>query len=286
MGRSKLPATIRQRRLGAELRRMRERAELTTVKAGDMTGQSQSRVSSIESGGYAVSADRVRSMARTYSCSDEVLIEALAALTGGRAKGWWDEYLGILPQAMLDLAELEHFATHMRVASVIHLPGLLQTREHAHTVISDVVPPLAPYEVEHRVSHRIKRQVVLYGDQPTRFTAIIHEAALRMGFGGPIVARKQLEHLIAMSERDNITVLIIPFGTGTFPNSGQSILYLGGAVPHLDTVQLDTDHGSEFLDTQPQLAKYRTVLDRMEALALKPTASRDLINRIARSISD
>ncbi|MFJ2832000.1 Scr1 family TA system antitoxin-like transcriptional regulator [Streptomyces sp. NPDC087263] len=50
------------------------------------------------------------------------------------------------------------------------------------------------------------------------------------------------------------------------------------------TVQLDTHHGCDFLDAQAQLAKYRTVLDRMEALALKPAPSRDLINTVIRSL--
>jgi hypothetical protein len=113
---------------------------------------------------------------------------------------------------------------------------------------------------------------------------VIHEAALRMGFGGPAVARGQLEHLLAMSERDHITVLVIPFGSGALPSSGHGIVYLEGSVPQLGTVLLDTDHGSLFLDAPPQLTKYRTVLDRMEACALTEKNSRDLIRRIAQSL--
>ncbi|WP_055548425.1 helix-turn-helix transcriptional regulator [Streptomyces sp. NBRC 110028] len=284
MARTKLPPTIRQRRLGAELRRLRERADLNATQAGALLGSSQSRVSSIESGAYAVSADRVRAMARAYGCTDPALIEALAGMTGGRTRGWWDEYRDILPPSMLDMAELEHHAQAMRVASVIHMPGVLQTREHAHAIISAVEPPLAPHEIEHRVSHRIKRQAVLYGEQPIPLTATIHEAALRMEFGGERVARAQLEYLLAMSEKEHITLLVIPFGAGAFPNSGQGIIYLCGEVPTLDTVQLDTDHGSEYLDTPPQLTRYRSTLDRMEALALKPAKSRDMIHRIAQSL--
>jgi hypothetical protein len=37
------------------------------------------------------------------------------------------------------------------------------------------------------------------------------------------------------------------------------------------------------LDAEAQLEKYRQVLDRMEANALKPDESRDLIHRIAQS---
>lgn len=137
---------------------------------------------------------------------------------------------------------------------------------------------LTPPEIEHRVSYRIKRQAVLYGENPTPLTAIVHEAALRMGFGGSEVARAQLHSLLAMSEREHITVLVIPFGVGAFSGSGQNIHYMA------DTVPLDSEQGAEFLDTPPQLAKYQTLLDRMEGCSLKPAASRVLIRRIAEDI--
>ncbi|GAA1178487.1 helix-turn-helix transcriptional regulator [Streptomyces hebeiensis] len=284
MARKNLPPSARQRRLGTELRRLREQADLSVTRAAALLGFSQPQVSSIETGRFAVSADRVRAMARSYTCADEAHIDALAEMTGGRTRGWWEEYREILPPDTLDLAELEHHATALRTAAVIHLPGLLQTRPHAHAVISDVVPALSPPDVEHRVSYRIKRQAVLHGEEPTPLTAIVHEAALHMGFGGPDVARAQLKNLLDMSEREHITLLVIPFGAGTFPSSGQGIHYMSGTAPALDTVQLDTDHGSAFLDTQPQLAKYRTILDRMEGCSLEPAKSRDLIRRIAADI--
>ncbi|MFF3988895.1 Scr1 family TA system antitoxin-like transcriptional regulator [Streptomyces sp. NPDC001797] len=48
--------------------------------------------------------------------------------------------------------------------------------------------------------------------------------------------------------------------------------------------QLDTHHGCEFLDGEAQLRKYRSVVDHMEACALTPQASRDLIHRIAQEL--
>ncbi|MDB1087979.1 helix-turn-helix transcriptional regulator [Streptomyces sp. ACA25] len=278
-----VPPTVRQRRLGTELRRLREKAELTATQAGAMLGGNQARISNTEAGRYAVSAERVRAMAHAYECSDQQLIEALVRMTGGRTRGWWEDYRDILPAGWLDLPELEHHAKAIRIGSVIHMPGLLQTRDHARAVFDEGVPPLTPPEVEHRVSHRIKRQTVIYSAQPTPLTAIVHEAALRMGFGGPAVARAQLEHLLVMSEREHITLLVIPFGAGAFPSSGHGIVYFDAEVPSLGTVQLDTDHGSMFVDTEPQLVKYRTVLDRMEACALPPSESRDLIERIAQT---
>ncbi|GAA1408415.1 helix-turn-helix transcriptional regulator [Kitasatospora putterlickiae] len=280
---SKVPPSIRQRRLGAELRRLREQAGLSVTRAGELHGTQQSRISNIESGGYPVSADRVRALARLYECADDALIEALTGMTGGRTRGWWEEYREILPAGALDLAELEHHATSMRIASAIHIPGLLQTAEHARALFRDVVPPLSPPEVEHLVSHRIKRQTVLYREQPIPLSAVVHEAALRIGFGGSEVAREQLEFLLTASEYPHIELRVIPFGTGSYPSSGAGIVYFVAEVARLDCVQVDGDR-SEFIDTEPQLIKYRAVMDRLEASALQSNQSRDLIRRIAQSI--
>ncbi|MEU9342811.1 helix-turn-helix transcriptional regulator [Streptomyces sp. NPDC048278] len=276
--------TLRQQRLGAELRKLREHSGLTSTAAAGLLGLKQAQISNIESGRYAVSADRVRSIARTYSCANPALVEALAAMTGGRKRGWWGEYRDHLPAGFIDLAELEHYATELRVALAIHVPALLQTTDHARALFRTVFPPLRQYEIEHRLTHRIKRQGILHGEDPTPYTATIHEAALRMGFGGRDVAAAQLKHLVAMSELAHITVRVIPFGEASFHGTGQGIDYVAGAVPQLDTVQLDTHHGCEFLDGEAQLTKYRSVVDHMEASGLSPQASRDLIHRITQEL--
>ncbi|MBJ6616350.1 helix-turn-helix transcriptional regulator [Streptomyces sp. I4(2020)] len=274
--------TLRQRRLGAELRKLRERAGLTATGAGELLGVNQARISMIETGRTPVSADRIHSMAHAYACPDAALVDALAAMTGRRSRGWWEEYREHLPVGLIDLAELEHHAAALRVALVVHIPALLQTTEHARALFCEAVPPLRQYEIEHRVTHRIKRQGILHRENPPPYTAVIHESALHMGYGGSTTVRAQLRHLLDMSELEHVTVRIIPFGKGSFPGTGQSIDYLLGPVPQLDTVQLDTHHGCEFLDAETQLNKYRSVLDRMESNALEPVESRNLIHRLAK----
>ncbi|MFC5724361.1 helix-turn-helix domain-containing protein [Streptomyces gamaensis] len=276
--------TVRRRRLGAELRRLRERADLSATEAGVRFGITQSRISNIEAGRYGVSADRVRALARTYNCSDHVLIEALAAMTGERRQGWWEDYREVLPADLIDLTELEHHATAIRVGQVINIPGLLQTVDYARAIFSDAVPPLLAHEAEHRLSHRIKRQAILYRDNPPPYTAIIHEAALRMQFGGIDTAKAQLHHLVEVSERDSVTVVVIPFEGTSFPSVGHGIDYLYGPVTQLDTAILDTAQSGAAIDAAAQLEVCRLVLDRMESVALKPGPSRDLIQRIAHDL--
>ncbi|MER8088903.1 helix-turn-helix transcriptional regulator [Streptomyces sp. NPDC058316] len=276
--------TARRQRLGAELRKLRERAGITATEAARLLGGNQARISNIEAGRYGVSAERVRTLSCHYDCSDHELVNALAAMTGDRSRGWWEEYRGTLPAPLLDLAEIEHHAHGLRTAVTVHVPGLFQTAEYAREIFRQDVPALSPPDIEHRISFRIKRQAVLFRESPTPHEAVVHEAALRMQFGGPKVTRKQLQHLLDMGERDHITLRVIPFSAGVLAGSGQSIYYFLGPVPQLDTVNLDQSHGPVFLDAEAQLKKYRVLLGRMEATALAREESRDFIHNIARDL--
>ncbi|MFG2474282.1 helix-turn-helix domain-containing protein [Streptomyces fagopyri] len=276
--------SARRLRIGVELRRMRERAGMTAAEAARALGTTQGQMSNIEANRFGVSADRVRTLAHIYGCTDRPLVEALADMAADRTRGWWEEYRESLPPRLLDLSEMEHHATALRMTQVINIPGLLQTPEHARTLFRAVVPALLPHEIEYRVSHRIKRQAILFRVEPVPYTAIVHEAALRMQFGGREVAKAQLEHLGEISLRPNIKLRVIPFNGASFPTTGHGVDYFHGPVQALDTVEVDTAHGSELVDASGQLEKYRLVLDRMEEAALAPAPSRDLIHHIARDL--
>ncbi|WP_055534376.1 helix-turn-helix domain-containing protein [Streptomyces graminilatus] len=276
--------TARRLRIGVELRRLRERAGMTAAEASRSLGTTQAQISNIEANRFGVSAERVHTLAHIYGCTDEPLVNALAAMAADRTRGWWEEYRNTLPSRLLDLAEMEHHATALRVAQVINIPGLLQTPEHARALFREAVPNLRPHDIEYRISHRIKRQAILHREQPPPYTAIVHEAALRMQFGGREVARAQLRHLTEMSEHPAIGLRVIPFDGTSFPTTGHAVDYFHGPVPVLDTVEVDTAHGSELVDGAGRLEMYRLVLDRMEAVALKPAPSLDLIRRIAQDI--
>ncbi|MFJ7996787.1 helix-turn-helix domain-containing protein [Streptomyces sp. NPDC096310] len=273
--------TARQRRLGAELRRMREGTGCTSREASRLLGIDHTKISHMETARFGVSAERIRALACAYECDDQEYIDGLIRISEDRTKGWWLEYRESLPADFLDIAELEHHCHGLRTYQIAHIPGLLQTEEHINAIFTEADPPLLGSALENRIGHRMRRQAVLDREWPPRFEAVIHEAALRMQFGGRKVAGAQLEHLLAMSERPHVAIHVIPFSAGGFAGSGQSIFYAQGDVPSLDTVQLDATHGVHFLDSPTQLRNYRNLLDRMKAKALSPGESRDFIRTVA-----
>ncbi|OLZ69901.1 transcriptional regulator [Streptomyces sp. IMTB 2501] len=273
--------TQRQKRLGHELRRMRAAAGMSAEEAAKLLGVDRGKISYMESGVRNISEERLRTLAHHCGCTDEKYVSALVDMASADAKNWWDQYREVLPQGLLDIAELEARAVRMRASCTIHIPGLLQTTDYALAVFRAVLPQLPEHEVAMRVAHRNRRQEVLATNAAPSFTGIVHEAALRMQFGGHQVAREQLEYLLSQSEKDGVSVLVIPFAHGAFPGAGQTVLYAEGATEQLDTVQIDNSHGPDFLYREAELAKYRSHLDRMEDLALSPNDSRDFIHAIA-----
>lgn len=281
---SRKAPTARQRRLGTELRRLRERTGLSLNAAAAVLGTDRTTVSNCEAGRSGVSSQRVRAWAAHYECSDTAYVDALAGMAEERTNGWWEDYRGELSSGALDLAELEHHAVGVRSVQIMYMPGLLQNEEYARAVFTEVVPPLSPQRLRRLLSHRLRRRDVLDGAEAPMCTFLIHEAALRMTFGGPGVALGQLANLLKESERANVTVRAIPFAAGGFPEIGSSTQYVCGPVPQLDTVQTDTATGPAFIEAEDRLVNYRAVLDRIESRSLDPEGSRDFIRGIAQSM--
>ncbi|MEU5704306.1 helix-turn-helix domain-containing protein [Streptomyces aurantiacus] len=274
--------TARQERLGTELRKLREAAGIESREAAAFLGVNQTQISHIESGRFGISEQRLRRLTGLYECHDHQLVDALAEMTVQRLKGWWEEYRGVLPPPALDLAELEHHAAYARAFQMAHIPGVLQTEDHVRAASLFVNPHLPEEEREMRISFRMRRQQVLESGTP--YDVIIHEAALRMRVGGSKVTRAQLAYLLQASERESLALRVIPFATEDFAGAGLAVQYFGGVVSQLDTVQIDTPHGAEFVDPPAQLHRYRTQLERVDSVALAVDASLGFIRRIAQEL--
>ncbi|MEU4209634.1 helix-turn-helix transcriptional regulator [Streptomyces sp. NPDC026206] len=274
--------TARQARLGAELRKLRERAGKTAREAAALLGTDQAKISMVEAGRRGIGEDRIRRLATFYSCSDEALVTALCVIAREhRGQFWWDEYRGILPTAFLDVAELEHHAAYLRTLHMLVVPGVFQTHDYARAIFGSGLPS---DELEARIEIRTRRGQIFERADPPTYEAIVHEAALRMRYGGRKAARAQLEHLLKVTDWPSVTLRVIPFAVEEITGHAQPMLYAGSEVPQLDTVQIDTPFGGRFVDAEAQLAKYRNLLDEVEGIALDATKSRDLISQVAQEM--
>jgi transcriptional regulator with XRE-family HTH domain len=270
--------------LGAELRKLREEAGLTAKEAAALLEADAVQMSQIESGTVGVSAKRVRRLAAIYGCMDEPLIEALVAMATDRTRGWWEEYRSVLPPVFLDGAEAEYHAAYLREVVIHYVPGLLQTAEYARSVFSYTRPELTEEEVALRVDHRRKRRAVIERENPTPYETIVHEFALRVHVSDRRASLAQLRFILDKIEAGQATVRVIPIDREGFAGAGASVLYLGGAVPQLDTALRDAPSGVGYITAQPQLARLRTLIGRVRDASLDPMATRDFIHRLAKEL--
>ncbi|MEU3572441.1 helix-turn-helix transcriptional regulator [Kitasatospora sp. NPDC036755] len=276
--------TARRKRVGIELRKMREAAGRTAGDAAAVLGLDRSKVTLIEQGTYPVSAERVLALASEFEEADSEYVDAVAEMAADRTKGWWEEHRGLVPAGILEISEVEHYASSLVTYQICHAPGLMQTEETARAIFREVYPPLRPLNIEARVENRMRRTELLTRTNPLNYEAIVHEAALRMEFGGTAVARQQLKHLLELAEAPNVTLRVLEFKAGGFKGAGQAVLYASGPVPRLDTVQLDSVGSPAFLTEMNQLENYRSILGAMRDRALDPSASRDVISSIMNSL--
>ncbi|MGW2647872.1 helix-turn-helix domain-containing protein [Streptomyces sp. NPDC001393] len=276
--------TARQVRLGTELRRLREAAGLKAREVAGLLSSTSAQMSQVEAGLAGVSEERVRRLAAHYACADEGFIEALIAMATDRTQGWWENYRGVLPPVFLDVAETEYHATFLREVVTSHVPGLLQTPDYARAVFGYMVPELPDSELEPRVEHRMRRRAVLERDAPVHYETIVHEAALRILVSDRRTALAQLREVLRAIEGGHATVRVIPFAREGFAGAGTEMMYVGGPLPRLDTVLRDAPHGTAFIDAESQLARFRSLLHKVEKAALQPVESRDFIHHMTKEL--
>ncbi|WP_432746855.1 helix-turn-helix domain-containing protein [Streptomyces sp. JH002] len=289
MRRARMPPrdlpSAREARLGAELRKLREQAGKAAHEAAAWIGTDRAKMSNIESGRRGISETRIHRLTEFYGCRDQRLVGELCAMAREHRGGnWWDAFRGKVPQGNVDMAELEHHSTALRMVHLLLVPGVFQTPEYARAVMAGSVPPPDEELLAARVAVRLRRGELLRGENPPRCQAIIHEGALRMRYGGRATARGQLEWLLKVTEWPSVELRVIPFSQEDIPGHGQSFLYAYGPVRELDTVEVDTPFGGDFLHAAEELEKYRRLLEVSEKIALDEGESRQLIQFIAREM--
>ncbi|WP_414639235.1 DUF397 domain-containing protein [Actinophytocola sp.] len=85
----------------------------------------------------------------------------------------------------------------------------------------------ASERTERYVSARMSRQARLTGPSPLKLHALIDEAVVRRVVGSPQVMAEQLDHLLDMGKRDNVTIQVVPFDVGAYGTMSGAIMIIG-----------------------------------------------------------
>lgn len=218
------------RRLGAELRRLREAADRTQADVGAAIGRTHTTLVNWERGKTKISkSDLVCLLAELRAPVD--VRKGLEQLReeSGRGAGQWVVYG--LPDWLRPLVSFEEDAVAVTEFEPIIVPGLLQTEEYARAIHVAGPYTTAPADIDKWVAARVQRQRRLTDPDPLRLHAVISEAALRLEVGGRDVLTAQLEHLLEAAKEDNVTIQVLPYAQGAHPAMASNLTVLHFADP-------------------------------------------------------
>lgn len=185
---------------GAEMRRLREAAQLSQTAVARRLGCTQTQISRLESASRTPSKSDAERLDLLYGKANGIsftgIREHIIAQPGGPAWFWnWAE-------------EIEPRALVIRSWDPLLVPGLLQTEAYARQIFN-LEPRATPEEVEERVEARTRRQRILDRENPPPIIVLFDADVLRRKVGGAEVMREQFDHLLETAKRPSVSIQIV-----------------------------------------------------------------------------
>jgi transcriptional regulator with XRE-family HTH domain len=263
--------TVRRRRLGMELRRLRDAANITIDVVAEHMDCSASKVSRLETGHIGAAPRDVRDMLTLYGADAEKIEELMQIAREARQKGWWHLFGAVLTNAYVGL---EQEAEQIRAYEAQCVPGLFQTPDYAQHIIRAAKPDITNAELDRRIELRMARQSLLIADIPLDFWAILDESLLRRIIGSPTLMYAQLERILEMAKLPNVTLQVLPFSSGAHSAMDGSFTILEYSdVADPDVVFATNAAGGLFLEKEEDVDRYKYLFDHLRASALPPHQS-------------
>ncbi|MDI2124908.1 helix-turn-helix domain-containing protein [Yinghuangia seranimata] len=270
---------LARRRLRDALRRHREQAGFTQREVAEEMDWSPSKLIRIEAGQVAVSTTDLRALLQHYGVTDPEQTAALVALSRtARERAWWSAYQSVASIEFRQFLGFESSASIIRNFEPLVVPGLLQTREYAREVL--VAEGNGP-RVDEMVELRMERQELLTREDAPELHFILGQGVVERAVGGPQLMRRQLRHIMGIAEYPNVSVRVVPWSAGLYPNyrlayvvfefpdaADPAVLYVEGASEMISREGAQDTDPNDFLAAfweVEQLAPKHLTAERVQA---------------------
>jgi transcriptional regulator with XRE-family HTH domain len=263
--------TMRRRRLGSELRTLREHAGLTIEVVAERTGFSTSKVSRIETGHIGASTRAVTGMLTLYDAVPDKVDEVIRLARQAKQTDWWHLYGSVLTSAFV---EFEAAAARIMAYDAQVVPGLLQTEAYARHVIRAARPDITRQQLDRRIEVRSQRQKRLDPPHPVDYWVILDEGIFGRSVDDKAVMREQMDRLIEVAGRPTVTLQVLPLSIGMHAAMDGTFAILEyDERQSPDVVFAENAAGGLFLELKEHHERYTAIFNRLRASALSPGAS-------------
>lgn len=266
-----------RRSLATRLKRLRLDAGLTTTELARTTGISQGKISKIETAAQSVRVDHVDSWARACHADsetrDQLLELAHGALT--EASAWRHEQRAGIAAKQRGVARWELRAARIRDFQAALVPGLLQTRGYASTVLG-IGDASEQRDLAAAVSARMARQRILTQPAP-RLELIVAEAALAWSIpSGDQVWPEQRQRLIDAATDERLRLGVLPSAAPGPPRLNAFTIY-DFADTGEQLVVVETFAAELYHEDHRDVAVYVEIFEALSAAAWFGDAAAELV---------
>jgi transcriptional regulator with XRE-family HTH domain len=259
-----------RRRLTVELRRLRSEAKLTQRQVASTLDWSPSKVIRIEQGTVRIGVTDLQALLHLYGVSNVDTIAELTAMAKESKKLPFAEYRDVVSPETLRYFQYEANAAIIRQVHPLLVPGLLQIEEYSRAVLDTSKTPAE--NIDKIIDSRKERQELFdRADSPEAFF-ILDEAVLRRTVGGATTMNRQIDHLIEMSRRPEVSIQVLPFTAGAHSALQGPFVHLEfPAENDPDVIFIENTLGDTiFRDDRDITADYREQFWGLEDLAAPP----------------
>jgi transcriptional regulator with XRE-family HTH domain len=272
-----------RRRLGAELRRLREASGHRLEDVAAELGCSPSKLSRLENGRGIPKLLDVRELAEIYGpLPDAARDRLLRWAREGRHQTWWQDYADVITKANAEFdrfVALEDDAAALRSFEIEVVHGLLQVPDYTRAVVAALHPRLGTEDLDRLVQVRMRRRDLLHrSPQPLRLAVVLDESVLRRVVGGRAAMGAQLRSLLDDAELANVDLRVMPLAIGAHIGLGGSfgLIEFQGS-DEADVAYLENRVSTTYLESANQVIEYAAAFDALVAQALDREESVALI---------
>jgi transcriptional regulator with XRE-family HTH domain len=278
------PVVVR-RRLGGELRHLRERRNLRLEHVARLMECSVSKISRLENGLTIPRTVEVRALLDIYEPGDNDREKLMRWTAQAKAQGWWHDSFSPRPAATDMYLSLEEEAHREQIYCAPIVPGLLQTADYARAMFKSLFREYGDAEIEDLVAVRVARQQVLSrSEDPLHLNVILDEGALRRIVGSVATMREELLHLLEMSQWPRISTHILPYTAGpTLASFGTFTIFspaeaIDPVVVHVEGIRRDL-----YLEEPADVQYFQRLFADLEHAVLGPRETRGFIQSLIAS---